>query len=575
MVTAVRIAKYANKKEKNLFTFLSFAYLSIFIFNKKGQKEVFRTVSGVTKTTRYKNMMVLLGQCGFVSRPDRLRVMSKVLGKDISTFTSLTSQDVDKAIESLSTWKMLQTERFTSGIILEESFLYVQQACNTSMLTVSDNDILPNEASRRKMREFIMSAKNFTTDKQDINDRLQAYASKNSDSVDVVKVDPDLGRKPSGEVIPAPVVSLGLAFGTGGLPRGSVMHVYGEKHSGKTLLSSHMIAEAQRCGIPTILIDMEAAADGAFLASAGVDVDDLNIIVPHDLETMAEILRDFSDSGALIVVDSIAAAESRREFERNISKESPRVGGNAMLWKSTLNLFRPGAKKNGTTLVLINQVRANMNAGMMGNPLKAYGTEAIQHNSDISIRVSPIKEKNDTLKNKGYKRSRFKFEKNRNSGQLDTIDVCFKPGYPYDRSIDIVRSCSSEIEQNNPVTYGELSGMALAADTMYNDKEEKFDKKKNRFAIAIDKYMMAAIQLDDPEFAEVDIEPAESYDGIWDSDSPAPDIDTEGIVAGFTLPGVGEVNAMKWLKKHPAARDLISERMLNGLNRKNDYIKEL
>ena len=522
-------------------------------------------------------MMALLGQCGFISRPDRLRVMSKILDKEVLTFTSLTTKDVEKATQALSLWKMLQSERFTSGIILEESFAYVQQACDVSMLTVSDNDILPNEASRRKMRDFIVAnKKNFATpDKQDIADRLQSYVKKNSDSVDVVKVDPELGRKPSGEVVPAPTVSLGLSFGTGGLPRGSVMHVYGEKHSGKTLLSSHMIAEAQRCGIPTILIDMEAAADGAFLASAGVDTEELQIVVPHDLETMAEILRDFSDSGALIVVDSIAAAESRREFERNISKESPRVGGNAMLWKSTLNLFRPGAKRNGTTLVLINQVRANMNAGMMGNPLKAYGTEAILHNSDISIRVSSVKEKNDTLKSKGYKNSRFKFEKNRNSGQLDTIDVCFKPGYPYDRSIDIVRSCVKEIEDGNSMTYGELSKMALVANTIYNDKEEKFESKKNRYAITIDPYMMAAIKMDDPDFAEVDIQPVEGYDGIWDSDSPAPDIDNEGPVAGFTLPGLGEINAVKWIKKHPAARDLILERMLNGLNRKNDYIKEL
>lgn len=533
-------------------------------------------MSKVTKTTKYKNMMALLRQCGFVSRNDRLRVMSKILGKDVSTFTSLTEEDVEEAVRSLNSWRMLQNERFTSGILLEESLLYVQQACDISMLTVSDNDVLPNETSRRKMRNFIMSnKKNFSTpDKDDISSRLAAFASKKSDVLDVVEVDATLGRLPSGEVIPAPTVSLGLALGVGGLPRGSITHVYGEKHSGKTLLSSHLIAEAQRCGIPAILIDMEAAADGAFLASAGVDVDELNIIVPHDLETMAEVLRDFSDSGAFIVVDSIAAAESRREFERNISKESPRVGGNAMLWKSTLNLFRPGAKRSGTTLLMINQVRANMNAGMMGDPLKPYGTEAIQHNSDISIRVSSVTEKKDTLKNSGYKNSRFNFKKNRNSGQLDTVDVCFKPGRPYDRSIDIVRSCSMAIEPNNPMTYGELSKGALMADTTYNDKEDKFESKKNRFAITIDPYMMAAIQLDDPDFAEVDITPVENYDGLWDSDNPAPDIADDAPTSGFTLPGVGEINAMKWLKKHPSARDLIAERMLNGLNRKNEYIQE-
>ena len=153
--------------------------------------------------------------------------------------------------------------------------------------------------------------------------------------------------------------------------------------------------------------------------------------------------------------------------------------------------------------------------------------------------------------------------------------MCFKPGRPYDRSIDVVRTCGQNIEPNNPVTYGELSGNALVADSFFNDQTEKIESKKNRFAISIDPYMMAAIQLDDPEFAEVDITPAEDYDGVWDSDNPAPDIDVNGPLSGFTLPGVGEVNAMKWLKKHPSARDLIAERMLNGLNRKNDYIQEL
>lgn len=531
----------------------------------------------VTKTTRYKNMMALLRQCGFVSRSRRLHVMSKILGKDVETFTSLTESDVEHAVQVLSSWRMIQNERFESGILLEESLLYVKQACDTTMLTISDNDVLPDETSRRKMRDFIMSnKKNFATpDKDEISSKLSAFASKKSGDIDVVNVDASLGRRTSDEVIPAPTVSLGLAMGVGGFPRGSIMHVYGEKHSGKTLLSSHFIAEAQRCGIPTILIDMEAAADGAFLASAGVDVDDLNIVVPHDLETMAELLRDLSDSGAFIVIDSIAAAESRREFERNLTKESPRVGGNAMLWKTVLNLFRPGAKQHGTSLMLINQVRANMNAGMMGNPLKAYGTEAIQHASDISIRVSSVTEKNNTLKNRGYKNSKFKFQKNRNSGQLDTFEVCFKPGRPYDRSIDVVRTCGQNIEPNNPMTYGELSNNALVADSFFNDQTGKIESKKNRFAISIDPYMMAAIQLDDPEFAEVDIEPAEDYDGVWDSDNPAPDIDVNGPLSGFTLPGVGEVNAMKWLKKHPGARDLIAERMLNGLNRKNDYIQEL
>lgn len=531
----------------------------------------------VTRTTRYKNMMALLRQCGFISRPDRLRVMSRLLDKEVETFTSLTSEDVDTAVDKLNAWKYLQSERFSNGVLLEESLLYVQHACDISMLTVSDNDVLPDEKSRRKMRDIIMANKNHfsTPSKEDIASRLNDFVNKKSDVIDTVEVDDTIGRLPLSDVVPSPTVSLGLAMGVGGLPRGSVMHVYGEKHSGKTLLSSHFIAEAQKINVPVILVDMEAAADGAFLASAGVNVEELNIVTPHTLEAMAEMVRDFADSGALIVIDSIAAAESQREFERNISKDSPRVGGNANLWKSTLNLFRPAAKKNGTTLILINQIRANMNAGMMGDPYKPYGTEAIQHSSDISIRVSSVTEKKDVLKNNGYKNSRFAFKKNRNSGELATVDVCFKPGRPYDRSIDVVRACSLNIEKNNPMTYGELSKNALLPNTVFDDKTGSFGKKNNRFAITIDPYMMAAIQADEPDFEDVDIVPVEEYNGMWDADNPAPDINDELPVTGFTLPGVGEINAIKWMKKHPTARDLIVERMLNGLNRRNEYIEEL
>ena len=137
-----------------------------------------------------------------------------------------------------------------------------------------------------------------------------------------------------------------------------------------------------------------------------------------------------------------------------------------------------------------------------------------------------------------------------------------------------MRTCGNTIDAGSEMTYGELSKNSLLADTAFDDEKGEFIPKKNRYSIAIDPYMMAAIRVDEPEFVEVDIEPVENYDDHWNSDRPAPDVDEENST-GFTLPGVGEINAMKWLKNHPTARDLISERMLNGLNRKRDFISEI
>lgn len=408
---------------------------------------------------------------------------------------------------------------------------------------------------------------------EDLDSMLDDLQKSNSD-MQIIEADPSHGRMSSDKVIPAPTTSLGLALGVGGIPRSKVIHVWGEKHGGKTLLANHFIAEAQKINIPTIILDAEAAADGAFMSDVGVDTSMVRIVQPTDLESLCTSLRKLASSGALVIVDSIAAAESSAELERNLAKDHARVGGNAALWKSTLSIFRPLARKYGTTLILINQMRANFNAGMMGDPHKPYGPEAIQHNSDISIRVTSVKEKKDTLKKHGYKISRLRFTKNRMSGDLAVLDLVFKPGYPYNESIDLVRVCTQPIDVGCDMTYGELSKNALVGDTVFDDQNQEFAPKKNRYAIAIDPHMMAAIQVDEPDFADVDIVPVEGYNDHWDSDNPAPDLDEENFT-GFTLPGVGEMNAMKWLKNHPTARNLISERMLNGLNWKKDFISEV
>lgn len=530
----------------------------------------------IKKTKQFSYMMQKFQECGVYSASDRLDAISHIAGRKIRYYSELNNDLIQDMITALEDWKFLQLIRFQNGTVFDESLMFVKNMCDMDTLTASDNFVLPTHTSRKNFRKAIMAQNKvgFENPTLDELDGMISDIQKSNSGVQIIEVDPSHGRMSSDRVIPAPTTSLGLALGVGGIPRGKVIHVWGEKHGGKTLLANHFIAEAQRVDVPTVILDAEASADGAFLSDVGVDVSKVRIVQPTDLEALCTSLRGLAKSGAMIIVDSIAASESSAELERNLAKDHSRVGGNAALWKSTLSIFRGEARIHGTTLILINQLRANFNAGMMGDPHKPYGPEAIQHSADVSIRVTPVKEKKDALKKNGYKISRLRFNKNRMNGELAVIDLVFKPGYPYNRSIDLVRTCGNTIDAGSEMTYGELSKNALLADTAFDDEKSEFIPKKNRYSIAIDPYMMAAIRVDEPEFVEVDIEPVENYDDHWNSDRPAPDVDEENS-AGFTLPGVGEINAMKWLKNHPTARDLISERMLNGLNRKRDFISEI
>ena len=224
-----------------------------------------------------------------------------------------------------------------------------------------------------------------TPDKKDINDRLQDFVKTPPRRADVVKLDSNLGRKPSGEVTPEPSISLNLSFDTGEVPRGSAMRVYGEKHTSKALFYSDMIAKAQRCGIPVILVDtranfingeIESSINGELLAFAGVDIEDLNIIVPHDLETMAEIVHDFSDSGALIVIDSVVDFESEGK-----TRSTQYHFRQFTMWYCFLSSFKSKAERTGTTLVLIDRVRPNAQP-----VVKEESPEECNMEADIIIR---------------------------------------------------------------------------------------------------------------------------------------------------------------------------------------------
>lgn len=527
----------------------------------------------VTRTTKYKHMMVLLSIVGAVDKPDRISLVNTLLGTSITSFTQLTQNNVDDMVDMLSAWRTIQRHRFYSGTTWVEAEMLHHIAHNT------DNGIIdyfdePTEQSRKAFirtmakLNYDVSEEKYAVDMEKFDDDFDKIMHDIKD-VSVSSLEAIEGRWPSWKLINSPTASLGLTLGIGGIPRGKIVHLWGKRHSGKSMLAHHFLAEAQKQGIPTVLIDAEAAATGDFVSHLGVDVDNLRVLRPRDLESLCTILRKLSETPALVVVDSIASSESSAELERNlIDGKAARVGGNARLWAQTLSIIRTSLLENGGTLILINQVRSKMEAQQWEEKEKPYGSEAIQHQMDISIKVSGVKEKNPTLKSQGYHVSRLRFDKNRFSGNTHTIDLPFKPGFPYNKSLDLVRICGEEIALGTGVSYGEAADNAIVTDKVWNDVDEKLISKKNRYTIKIDPAMMAAIRIDDEEFAEVDIEPLEDFDI-----DNIPPMDKENY-AYFTIPNVGALRAAAWLKNHPTARDVLVERLLDGLNVKRELEME-
>lgn len=515
------------------------------------------------RSTGYKKLMALFNAAGLGKRSARLYVASRILKKRVTSFTELESEELSTLLEHLKTWEMIETER------RQTLPLGLAPKC-----VVSDNkkDTIRSRNSINQRSEYMEQDNSLDINEENYKINNEYFAQKINSAVkgiggDILHLSVNHGRLPNNQVIPSPSPSLGLILGAGGVPRGKVYHIWGKKHGGKSMFSYSLIAQAQSVGMDTVLIDTESAATGGWMEDLGVDTKKLTLLRPNNLEETGQILRQIADTGALIVVDSVPAAQSAHEVERNLSKDSTKVGGTAQLWSQILSTIRAKMVKHGTTLVLVNQVRKNFDAGYAGDPYKPFGSEAIQHNADFSAKMAAVSEKNKTLKDNGYKVSRLYVDKNRFTGMMDTIDLTFKPGRPYQQSIDLVRISKKKIDTGNDTTYADLSYQALAIDKAADPENPKnLVSKKNRYSVCVDPTLMSAIRVDDPNFDMVDIEPAEGYTG-----NDIPDVDEENYEF-FTLPQSGELSAARWLTKHPETRDVIIERMYNGLNRRHEFL---
>ncbi len=195
-------------------------------------------------------------------------------------------------------------------------------------------------------------------------------------------------------VVPTGALSLDIALGVGGLPRGRITEIYGPESSGKTTLALHVIAETQKRGGTAAFIDAEHALDTSYAERLGVDVDNLLISQPDYGEQALEICEILMRSGGveIIVIDSVAALVPRAEIDGNVGDQH--VGLQARLMSHAMRKFTGVIKRTGTILVFINQIRMKIGV-MFGNPETTTGGNALKFYSSLRLDIRRIQQLKD------------------------------------------------------------------------------------------------------------------------------------------------------------------------------------
>jgi len=213
------------------------------------------------------------------------------------------------------------------------------------------------------------------------------------------------------EIVPSGSLALDIALGTGGLPRGRIIEVYGPESSGKTTVALHAIAEVQKTGGQAAFIDAEHALDPSYASKLGVNIDELLLSQPDTGEQALEIAEALVRSGAvdIIVIDSVAALVPKAEIEGDMGDSH--VGLQARLMSQALRKLSGAINKSKTIAIFINQLREKVGV-MFGNPETTPGGRALKFYSTVRLdvrRVESIKMGNDVVGN----RTRIKVVKNK------------------------------------------------------------------------------------------------------------------------------------------------------------------
>lgn len=229
-----------------------------------------------------------------------------------------------------------------------------------------------------------------------IEDTLSAIKTKFGDDAIMT-----LGEKPKVNIDAVPTGSIGLddALGVGGLPRGRIVEIYGPESSGKTTLSLHVVAEAQKKGGVCAFVDAEHAMDPEYAKRLGVKTDELLISQPDTGEQALEITESLVRSGKLdvVVIDSVAALTPKDEIEGDMGAHH--VGKQARLMSQALRKLTAIVAKSKTIVIFINQIRMQIGV-MFGNPETTPGGKALKFYSSVRIdirRIAQIKKGDEVM----------------------------------------------------------------------------------------------------------------------------------------------------------------------------------
>jgi len=299
--------------------------------------------------------------------------------------------------------------------------------------------------------------------------------------------------------IPSGALSLDIALGVGGLPRGRVVEIYGPESSGKTTVALHVIAEAQKAGGIAAFIDAEHALDPTYAQALGVDINEMLVSQPDTGEQALEIADMLVRSGAVdvIVIDSVAALTPRAEIEGEMGDSH--VGLQARLMSQALRKLSGSLKRSNTTAVFINQLREKIGV-MFGSPETTPGGRALKFYSSVRLdvrRIETLKDGTDAVGN----RVRVKVVKNKVAPPFRQaeFDIIYGEGISKEGSL---------------IDVGVEEGIIRKAGAWYTYDGDQLGQGKEKARMFLREHADVAAEIEKRVKEKLGLEPLAAKDGV-------------------------------------------------------------